>query len=85
MASGFLKEISALIRNSNSEQVASRLSLISSDSPKRNFLDALATKSYQVLLKDTAYLFFFNYRVDFFLFRPDLQNVNVLCQMIGLR
>ena len=48
MATGFLKEISALIRNSNASQVASRLSLISSDSPKRSFLDVLATRSYQV-------------------------------------
>jgi hypothetical protein len=83
MASGFLKEISALIRNSNAAQVASRLSLISSDSPKRSFLDILATKSYQVNRDYTAA------RILLEMLTPDLrlvwQNVNELCQMSGLK
>mmetsp|Transcript_34614 Transcript_34614/g.81117 ORF Transcript_34614/g.81117 Transcript_34614/m.81117 type:complete len:407 (+) Transcript_34614:15-1235(+) len=43
----FLREIAALIRNSNAQAIAQRLQLSSTDSPKRQYVDSLSSKSYQ--------------------------------------
>eukprot|EP00961_Rhodomonas_salina_P015525 208457-Rhodomonas_salina.2 len=51
MAANFARECSALVRQSNAAALAGRLALASSDSPKRQFLDFLAARPYQVCVR----------------------------------
>mmetsp|Transcript_36003 Transcript_36003/g.88595 ORF Transcript_36003/g.88595 Transcript_36003/m.88595 type:complete len:404 (+) Transcript_36003:126-1337(+) len=48
----FVKEVAALVRNSNAPAIAERLKLSSSDSSKRIYVDALKTKTYQAALAE---------------------------------
>ena len=44
----FLKEIAAMLRNKNATEVAKRLQISSADSSKKQYVDSVAKKNYQV-------------------------------------